>query len=88
MAEADLITAEKAAHATFITRKREAEGILEMAKAYQALSSVMGGPEGLMQFLMIERGVYTELANANTNSIKGLQPEVSVWITGMAFPGC
>lgn len=83
-AEADLITAEKAAQATFITRKREAEGMLEMAKAYQALSQVMGGPEGLMQFLMIERGVYGDLANANAKAIQGLQPKISVWNTGSA----
>ncbi|PUU84233.1 flotillin domain-containing protein [Tuber borchii] len=83
-AEADLITAEKAAQATFVTRKREAEGMLEMAKAYQALSQVMGGPEGLMQFLMIERGVYGDLANANAKAIQGLQPKISVWNTGSA----
>ncbi|CAZ81941.1 unnamed protein product [Tuber melanosporum] len=83
-AEADLIAAEKAAQATFITRKREAEGMLEMAKAYQALSQVMGGPEGLMQFLMIERGVYGDLANANAKAIQGLQPKISVWNTGSA----
>ncbi|KAG0127177.1 hypothetical protein HOY82DRAFT_586940 [Tuber indicum] len=83
-AEADLIAAEKSAQATFITRKREAEGMLEMAKAYQALSQVMGGPEGLMQFLMIERGVYGDLADANAKAIQGLQPKISVWNTGSA----
>ena len=83
-AEADLVTAEKAAQATFITRKKESEGMLEMAKAYQALSQVMGGPEGLMQFLMIERGVYGDLANANAKAIQGLQPKISVWNTGSA----
>lgn len=81
-AEADLIAADKAAQATYITRKREAEGMLELAKGYQALASVMGGPEGLMQFLMIDRGVYGRLAEANANAIKGLQPKISVWNTG------
>lgn len=81
-AEADLVAAEKRAAAMFIARKKEAEGLIEMAKGYAALASVMGGPEGLMQFLMIERGVYGELANANAKAIQGLQPKISVWNTG------
>lgn len=81
-AEAELVAAQKKAEAMFITRKREAEGLVEMAKGYAALASVMGGPEGLMQFLMIERGVYGELANANAKAIQGLQPKITVWNTG------
>jgi len=81
-AEADLVAAQKKAEAMFITRKREADGLVEMAKGYAALASVMGGPEGLMQFLMIERGIYGELANANAKAIQGLQPKISVWNTG------
>lgn len=76
------MAAQKKAEAMLITRKKEAEGLVEMAKGYAALASVMGGPEGLMQFLMIERGVYGELANANAKAIQGLQPKISVWNTG------
>lgn len=86
-AEADLVAAQKKAEAMFITRKREAEGMVEMAKGYAALASVMGGPEGLMQFLMIERGVYGELANANAKAIQGLQPKITVWNTGSSGEG-
>lgn len=81
-AEAELVTAQKKAEAMLITRKKEAEGLVEMAKGYAALANVMGGPEGLMQFLMIERGIYGELANANAKAIQGLQPKITVWNTG------
>lgn len=86
-AEAELVAAQKKAEAMFITRKREAEGLVEMAKGYAALANVMGGPEGLMQFLMIERGVYGELANANAKAIQGLQPKITVWNTGSGGGG-
>lgn len=86
-AEAELLAAQKKADAMFITRKREAEGMVEMAKGYAALANVMGGPEGLMQFLMIERGVYGELANANAKAIQGLQPKITVWNTATSGEG-
>lgn len=81
-AEAAYITAEREAEAHFITQKKKAEGMIEMAKGYNALSEVLGGPAGLMQFLMIERGVYTQLAEANAGAIRGLQPKINVWNTG------
>lgn len=38
--------ATKEAEATFIAKKKEAEGITEMAKAYGQMASVLGGPQG------------------------------------------
>ncbi len=32
--------------------------------------------------MMIEKGTYVELAKANAEAIRGLQPKISVWNTG------
>ena len=42
-----------------------------MAGAYADLSHAFGGSAGLIQYLMIEKGVYTELAKANADAVRG-----------------
>ncbi|KAK5727179.1 hypothetical protein LTR15_003072 [Elasticomyces elasticus] len=81
-AEANFLTKQREAEAHFVAQQKEAAGILEMAKAYGEMSQVLGGPQGLLQFLMMQNGTYTELANANARAINGLQPKISVWNTG------
>lgn len=81
-AEANFIAKERAAEADFIARKKEADGLKEMASAYSEMSKVLGGPQGLLQYLMLQNGTYTELAHANATAINGLQPKISVWNTG------
>ena len=70
------------ADAAFYAKKKEAEGIAEMAKAYGELGAVLGGPQGLLQYMMLQSGTYEKLANANAKAINGLQPKISVWNTG------
>ena len=53
-----------------------------MAKAYGDLAQVVGGPQGLLQYLMLQNGTYEKLAAQNASAIKGLQPKISVWDTG------
>ncbi|KAF2005878.1 flotillin domain-containing protein [Amniculicola lignicola CBS 123094] len=81
-AEADFFKREREAQAALITQQREAEGLQAMAKAYGELANVLGGPQGLMQYLMLQNNTYERLANANANAIKGLQPKINVWNTG------
>lgn len=81
-AQAMFIAREREAEANFIARKKEAEGLTEMAAAYARLSDVLGGPQGLMQFLMLQNNTYEKLANANAGAIRGLQPKINVWTTG------
>lgn len=81
-AEALYLQKGKEAEAAFIARKKEADGLTEMAKAYGQLSDVMGGPQGLMQFLMLQNGTYERLAAENAKAIYGLQPKINVWTTG------
>ncbi|KAH8727944.1 hypothetical protein GQ44DRAFT_703224 [Phaeosphaeriaceae sp. PMI808] len=87
LAEAEFIRHEREAQARLITQQREAEGLTAMAKAYGDLSSVLGGPQGLMQYLMLKNGTYERLADANANAIKGLQPKINVWNTGAQGDG-
>lgn len=70
----------------FNTKKREAEGVMEMAKAYGALIDVLGGPDAFLQWKMIETGMYERLALANGQAIQGLQPKITTWNTGGKWP--
>ncbi|EOD44078.1 putative flotillin domain-containing protein [Neofusicoccum parvum UCRNP2] len=81
-AEARYIAQTKEAEAGYIARKREAEGLKEMAAAYGELATVLGGPQGLLQYMMLQNGTYERLADANARAIHGLQPKINVWNTG------
>lgn len=58
-----------------------------MAAAYSDLAQAFGGPAGLMQYMMIERGVYTDLAKANADAVRGLNPKMTIWNTGAQAGG-
>ena len=81
-AEATYFVKQREAEASFLAQKKEAEGLLEMAKAYGAMADVMGGPQGLMQYLMLKENTFEKLAAQNANAIQGLQPKINVWNTG------
>ena len=70
------------ADASYYSQKKEAEAMVEKAKAYGHLAQVLGGPQGLLQYLMLENGTYEKLAKANAQAINGLQPKITVWNTG------
>jgi flotillin len=72
----------KNAEANLQKKLKEAEGMMAMAEAYGKMSQAFGGPAGLLQYMMIEKGTYVELAKANAEAIRGLQPKISVWNTG------
>lgn len=61
---------------------KEAEGLAAKAEAYAKISAAFGGPAGLLSYMMIEKGTYVELAQANAEAIRGLQPKISIWNTG------
>ncbi|KAG6111784.1 hypothetical protein E4U13_004616 [Claviceps humidiphila] len=81
-AEADNYASQKHAEAHAVSQIKEAEGIAAMADAYAKMATAFGGPAGLIQYMMIEKGTYIELAKANAEAIRGLQPKISVWNTG------
>lgn len=78
---------EREADANYYAQQKEAQGLAEMAKAYGALGDVLGGPQGLMQFLMLQNGTYEKLANANAKAIQGLAPKITTWQTGSSSEG-
>lgn len=81
-AEAMFIRRQREADADLIARQKEAKGLIEMAKAYGALGEVLGGPQGLMQWFMLQNNTHEKLALANAKAINGLAPKINVWNTG------
>jgi len=81
-AEATFVAKTRFAEADLIARQKEAQGLIEMAKAYGKLADVLGGPAGLMQWFMLQNGIYERMAEANAKAIQGLQPKINVWNTG------
>jgi flotillin len=57
--------------------------MVEIAKAYAAMADALGGPQGFLQFKMIETGMYEKLAKANGLAINGMQPKITTWNTGL-----
>lgn len=72
----------QAAEAGMVAKMKEAEGVAAMADAYGKLAGAFGGPSGLLQYMMIEKGTYVSLAKANAEAVRGMQPKISVWNTG------
>lgn len=81
-AEASFLAAAKDAEAELVRQQKKAAGISAMAHAYSDMSQAFGGPAGLIQYLMIEQGVYTDLAKANADAVRGLNPKMTIWNTG------
>lgn len=72
----------KEADAAFYAKKKEAEGIAAIADSYKHLADALGGPQGLIQYMMIKDNVYEKLALANAKAIQGLAPKMTIWNTG------
>lgn len=86
-AEARYLAAAKDAEANLVRQQKEAAGLSAMAGAYADLSHAFGGPAGLVQYMMIEKGVYQDLAKANADAVRGLAPKMTIWNTGAEAGG-
>ena len=77
------------AETAFYAKEKEADGINAVYQAqyegFLKLKEAFGSDETLMKFLMLEKGLFQELANANANAIQGLNPKINIWNTGMTF---
>ncbi|XP_071708716.1 flotillin-like protein 1 [Rutidosis leptorrhynchoides] len=90
-AEATLYLKEKEAEAKkaiadseLYAKQKEAEGLIALAQAQgtyiRTLSSALGGNyAALRDYLMINGGMYQEIAKINGEAVKGLQPKISIW---------
>jgi flotillin len=77
-AEAKILEAD----AAFYAKKQQAAGLVEMSKAYGELAGVLGGPSGLLHWMMLERGTYEKMAAENAKAVNGMQPKINIWNTG------
>jgi len=78
------------AEAELYGKQKTAEGIKAVYQAqheaFTKLKEAFGSDAMLMKFLMLEKGLFTDLAEANANAIKGLNPKINIWNTGMSTP--
>lgn len=87
LAEAQLYTRKLQADADLYAKQKEAEGLIALAKAQgiylQTLLAAVGGNyNALRDFLMIDNGLFQQLAKTNADAIKGLNPKISIWTNG------
>ncbi|KAK2992367.1 hypothetical protein RJ640_028248 [Escallonia rubra] len=85
--EAQSYARKQEADADLYTKKREAEGLVALAEAQgiyiQTLLSAVGGNyNAFRDYLMINGGMFADMARINADAVKGLQPKISVWTNG------
>ncbi|QKF94097.1 flotillin domain-containing protein [Fadolivirus algeromassiliense] len=74
------------AEARLFAKQKEADGILAVYNAQSSgieklIGSFGNNPSSLIQYLMLDKGVYETLARTNADAIKGLNPKITVWNT-------
>lgn len=67
-------------------KQKEAQGIASIYEAQskgiaQLVDSFGGDKDALIKYLMLDKGVYGDLARTNADAIKGLSPKITVWNT-------
>ncbi|CAI0415246.1 unnamed protein product [Linum tenue] len=77
----------QAADAELYGKQKEAEGMMALAKAQgfyvKTLLEALGGDYGsLRDYLMINGGMFQQLAKINADAVRGLQPKLSIWTGG------
>lgn len=78
---------ERTADAELYAKKTQAAGVLARFEAEaegltKLFQSANGNPDLVMQYLMVDRGLYPELAKAMADGVKGMKPNINVWNTG------
>ncbi|GAB4854617.1 Flotillin-like protein 4 [Ancistrocladus abbreviatus] len=89
LAEASFYASQQAADAGLYAKKREAEGIVTVAQAQgvylRTLLEALGGNyAALRDYMMINNGMFQEIAKINAEAVHGLQPKISIWTGGIA----
>ncbi|KAH6786437.1 SPFH/Band 7/PHB domain-containing membrane-associated protein family [Perilla frutescens var. hirtella] len=80
--------AQKAAsEAELYAKMKEAQGLTAMAEAQgtyiRTLLDAFGGNYPAMRdYLMINGGMYQQIAKTNAEAVRGLQPKISIWTNG------
>ncbi|XP_021887743.1 flotillin-like protein 4 [Carica papaya] len=87
IADAGFYARQQVADGELYAKHKEAEGLVALAQAQgvylRTLLDALGGNyAALRDFLMINSGVFQELAKINADAVRGLQPKISVWTSG------
>ncbi|KAL5559732.1 hypothetical protein UlMin_035943 [Ulmus minor] len=87
IAEADFYARQQAADGEFYSRRKEAEGLVALGEAQgvylRTLLDALGGNyAALRDYLMINGGMFQEIAKINAEAVRGLQPKISIWTNG------
>jgi len=85
-AEAKAISIETLANANLHAKLKEADGIQKLYDAQangitELMRSFGNDKNSLLQFVMLEKNVYQQLAKENANAIQNLNPKITVWNT-------
>ncbi|XP_028799132.1 flotillin-like protein 3 [Neltuma alba] len=92
LAEAAQFSRKQAADAELYAKMKEAEGIVALGQAQgtylRSLLDALGGNyAALRDYLMINGGMFQEMAKINGEAVRGLQPKISIWTNGTAAEG-
>ncbi|XP_059639270.1 flotillin-like protein 4 [Cornus florida] len=83
-ADAVFYAKQKAADGELYAKQKEVEGITAIAKAQGAYLSTLlkelnGNYGTLRDYMMINGGMFQEIAKINAEGVRGLQPKISIW---------
>jgi flotillin len=87
LADATFYARKQTAEAELYAKKKEAEGIVTLAQAQGVyvntlLKALGGNYTALRDYMMINGGMFQEIAKINAEAIRGLEPKISIWNNG------
>ncbi|XP_022765999.1 flotillin-like protein 4 [Durio zibethinus] len=87
IADATFYGRQRAADVELYAKQKEAEGLMALAQAQgvylRTLLDALGGNyAALRDYLMINGGLFQEIAKINADAVRGLQPRISIWTNG------
>uniref|UniRef100_A0A5B6YMX6 Flotillin-like n=1 Tax=Davidia involucrata TaxID=16924 RepID=A0A5B6YMX6_DAVIN len=87
IAEATFYARQQVADGELYAKKKEAEGLVALAQAQgvylRSLLDALGGNYAAMRdYIMINGGMFQEIAKINAEAVRGLQPKISIWTNG------
>lgn len=86
-AEAEATAIKLKADAELYKKTQDALAIQKMLEAQSegiasVASSFKGDNNAMIQYFMLEKGTFVDLAKQNAEAVKGLNPKINVWTTG------
>ncbi|OMO51081.1 Band 7 protein [Corchorus capsularis] len=87
LADATFYGRQRVADVELYAKQKEAEGLMALAQAQgvylKTLLDALGGNyAALRDYLMINGGMFQEIAKINAEAVRGLQPRISIWTNG------